>query len=52
MKTTIILALLAVVGVANAEPVKPAAGQPIPQTFAIAGADELRPNAEIGRAHV
>lgn len=45
MKRTIILALLAVVGVAHAEPVKRAAGQPIPQTFAIAGADELRPNA-------
>ncbi|MDO5947171.1 hypothetical protein [Burkholderia cepacia] len=45
MKKTLILALLAVVGVANAEPVKRTAGQPIPQTFAIAGADELRPNA-------
>lgn len=55
MKTTIILALLAVVGVANAEPVKPAAGQPIPQTFAIAGADELRTNAVTspdGRIHL
>ncbi|WP_157763892.1 hypothetical protein [Paraburkholderia aromaticivorans] len=39
------MALLAVVGVANAEPVKRMAGQPIPQIFAIAGADELRPNA-------
>lgn len=45
MKKTIMLALLAVVGVANAESAKPAAVQAIPQTFAIAGADELRPNA-------